>query len=87
MWTRHDSASGSCNGVENCSWDTYCSTNHQRIQTMIEDIEIEAEIESEVAERRKSPPHSNFWALFYVWSIVALFLAGASGATYWFGFR
>ena len=52
---------------------------------MIEDIEVETE--SEVAERRRIPPHSNFWALSYVWSVVVLLLAGIGGATYWFGFR
>lgn len=46
---------------------------------MIENIEIDD------VEKKPSFPHSNFWALFYVWGIVTLMLAGVGGAVYWFG--
>lgn len=36
------------------------------------------------AEKKKSPEHSNFLALAYVWSTVALILAGAGSFVYWF---
>lgn len=36
---------------------------------------------------KKLPEHSNFWALLYVWSVTALFLAGIGGLVYWLFFR
>ena len=44
---------------------------------------IDSHIETD--ETEKKSPHSNFWPLFYVWSVVILFLAGVGGAVYWFG--
>lgn len=48
----------------------------------------EAEAAAEAESNRKTPSqtsHNNFWALFYVWGVVLLFLVSASGAVYWFG--
>jgi len=48
--------------------------------------DIETEIMDD-AEKRRTSTHSNFWALFYVWSIVVVFLAGVGGAVYWVNWR
>jgi len=47
---------------------------------MSEDTEVMEDV-----EKRKTSTHSNFWPLLYVWSIVAVSLAGVGGAIYWFG--
>ncbi len=45
---------------------------------------IDSYVEIDDVEKKPSS-HSNFLALFYVWSVVILFLAGVGGAVYWFG--
>lgn len=52
---------------------------------MSEDIEVEVMEEEGSPSKKRMATHSNFWALFYVWSVVIVFLASMAGVVYWFG--